>query len=62
VDLGVEAAELGARPMRRTIGREIETPLSTRLLEGTLQPGDRVRLAGGEARVELELVASAVAS
>jgi ATP-dependent Clp protease ATP-binding subunit ClpC len=62
VDLGGFDAELGARPMRRTIGREVETPLSTRLLEGSLQAGDRVRLSGGERGIELELSASAVAS
>ncbi|HEX5660943.1 MAG TPA: ATP-dependent Clp protease ATP-binding subunit [Polyangiales bacterium] len=62
VDLGGFDAELGARPMRRTIGREVETPLSTRLLEGSLQAGDRVRLRGGESGIELELSASAVAS
>ena len=62
VDLGGFDAELGARPMRRTIGREVETPLSTRLLEGNLQAGDRVRLVGSAQGIEFELLASAVAS
>ncbi len=62
VDLGGFDAELGARPMRRTIGREVETPLSTRLLEGSLQAGDRVRLVGSDSGIEFELLASAVAS
>jgi ATP-dependent Clp protease ATP-binding subunit ClpC len=62
VDLGGFDAELGARPMRRTIGREVETPLSTRILDGSLQAGDRIRLLGGHAGIEFELLASAVAS
>ncbi|MDB4972819.1 MAG: ATP-dependent Clp protease ATP-binding subunit ClpA [Myxococcaceae bacterium] len=64
VDAGGFDAELGARPMRRTIGREVETPLATRILDGTLGPGDTVRLLGRgagatgdqRARVELETV------
>jgi ATP-dependent Clp protease ATP-binding subunit ClpC len=60
VDLGGFDAELGARPMRRTIGREVETPLSTRLLDGSLGPGDRVRLLGSDGPlgpcIELELL------
>ncbi|HEY6881128.1 MAG TPA: ATP-dependent Clp protease ATP-binding subunit [Polyangiales bacterium] len=66
VDLGGFDPELGARPMRRTIGREVETPLSTRVLEGNLSAGDRVRLVGEQGplgpRIEIELVATAAAS
>jgi ATP-dependent Clp protease ATP-binding subunit ClpC len=32
----------GARPLRRTVQRMIETPLSRELLKGTYQPGDTV--------------------
>jgi ATP-dependent Clp protease ATP-binding subunit ClpC len=56
VEAGGFDPELGARPMRRTIGREVETPLATRILEGSLSVGDRVRLLGRGARVELERV------
>jgi ATP-dependent Clp protease ATP-binding subunit ClpC len=64
VDAGGFDAELGARPMRRTIGREVETPLATRILEGSLGAGDFVRLVGRSAcagtdlraHVELETV------
>jgi ATP-dependent Clp protease ATP-binding subunit ClpC len=64
VDAGGFDAELGARPMRRTIGREVETPLATRILEGSLGVGDFVRLTGRSAgagadlraHVELETV------
>jgi ATP-dependent Clp protease ATP-binding subunit ClpC len=33
---------LGARPLRRTIQRELETELSTHLLQSTLNPGDTI--------------------
>jgi hypothetical protein len=40
----------------------VETPLSTRLLEGSLQSGDRIRLFADQDGIEFELLASAVAS
>jgi ATP-dependent Clp protease ATP-binding subunit ClpC len=52
---GFEPA-LGARPMRRTIAREVETPLSAALLSGRLGPGDTVRLFGEGAHVRVERV------
>jgi ATP-dependent Clp protease ATP-binding subunit ClpC len=58
VEAGGFDAELGARPMRRTIGREVETPLATQILEGALRPGDRVRILGRGSRVELVRVSS----
>nr|BFE56683.1 hypothetical protein GCM10020063_012090 [Dactylosporangium thailandense] len=36
---------LGARPLRRTIRRELENELSTRLLQGTLNPGETITTA-----------------
>ncbi len=36
--------EFGARPLRRTIQREIETPLSVKILEGTVKEGDTVKV------------------
>ncbi|WP_433045441.1 ATP-dependent Clp protease ATP-binding subunit [Dactylosporangium sp. CS-033363] len=33
---------LGARPLRRAVQRELETELSTRLLNATLNPGDEI--------------------
>jgi len=59
VEAGGFDSELGARPMRRTIGREVETPLASRILQGRLTSGDRVRLMGRGARIELEGVRSA---
>ena len=38
--------ELGARPMRRTVGREIESLLAGLVLRGELVAGDRVQLGG----------------
>ncbi|MFI1617522.1 ATP-dependent Clp protease ATP-binding subunit [Streptomyces lydicus] len=34
--------EFGARPLRRTIQREVDNPLSRLLLDGALSPGDKV--------------------
>jgi ATP-dependent Clp protease ATP-binding subunit ClpC len=34
--------QFGARPLRRTLQRHVESPLSVRLLEGTFQEGDTV--------------------
>ncbi len=39
---------LGARPLRRTVQREVEDPLSERILLGTLRPGDTVTIDRGE--------------
>jgi ATP-dependent Clp protease ATP-binding subunit ClpC len=36
--------EFGARPLRRTIQRDIDTPLSAMLLDGRVAPGQRVRI------------------
>jgi ATP-dependent Clp protease ATP-binding subunit ClpB len=32
----------GARPLKRTIQKELETPLARRLLEGKFSPGDKI--------------------
>ena len=34
--------EFGARPMRRVIQREVDNELSRRLLDGQINPGQRV--------------------
>jgi ATP-dependent Clp protease ATP-binding subunit ClpC len=34
--------ELGARPLRRTIAREVDRALSRMIIEGTVGPGSRV--------------------
>jgi ATP-dependent Clp protease ATP-binding subunit ClpB len=38
----------GARPLRRVIQREIQNPLSMRLLQGEIREGDHVRVDIGE--------------
>ncbi|MCT2582901.1 ATP-dependent Clp protease ATP-binding subunit [Actinophytocola gossypii] len=40
--------EFGARPMRRTIQREVDNRLSRMMLDGTLEPGTRVRVDAGD--------------
>lgn len=49
VELGGYDAELGARPMRRAIGRMIEAPLASAILGGDFESGDRI-LATGDAQ------------
>lgn len=49
VELGGYDAELGARPMRRVIGRMIEAPLASAILGGDFESGDRI-LATGDAQ------------
>jgi ATP-dependent Clp protease ATP-binding subunit ClpC len=46
VALGGYDAALGARPMRRAIGRMVEAPLAAAILGGELRRGDRVRVTG----------------
>jgi ATP-dependent Clp protease ATP-binding subunit ClpC len=46
VALGGYDAELGARPMRRAIGRMIEAPLASAILAGEFRKGDRIRACG----------------
>ena len=40
--------QLGARPMRQTIAREIESPLAERILKGEIVPGGTVHIDRGE--------------
>ena len=46
VALGGFDVELGARPMRRAIGRMIEAPLAAAILGGDFERGDRIRAVG----------------
>jgi ATP-dependent Clp protease ATP-binding subunit ClpB len=43
----------GARPLKRAIQKELETPLAQQLLEGRFKEGDRVIVSAGEDRPEL---------
>ena len=51
VDLGYDPS-YGARPLRRAIQREVETPLGRLLLEGKVKDGDRVVADRGSAGLE----------
>lgn len=44
-------ATLGARPMRRTIGRLLESPIAARVLAGELHRGERLRIRGQSGRL-----------
>jgi len=53
LDAGGFDAELGARPMRRAIGRLVEAPIAEMILRGALETGDVALVAAeaGEVRV-----------
>ncbi|MEX2632179.1 MAG: ATP-dependent chaperone ClpB [Tistlia sp.] len=46
-DAGYDPA-YGARPLKRTIQRELQNPLAERLLAGRIGEGDRIRVTAGE--------------
>ncbi|MBO0877376.1 MAG: ATP-dependent Clp protease ATP-binding subunit, partial [Pseudonocardia sp.] len=50
--------EFGARPLRRTIGRELDRRLSRMLLGGELRSGQRVEAAAVDDRLELTVTGS----
>jgi ATP-dependent Clp protease ATP-binding subunit ClpC len=54
VTLGGYDAELGARPMRRAIGRMVEAPLAAAILGGDFQRGDRILALGDAEGVRFE--------
>jgi len=44
----------GARPLKRVIQHEVETPLSRQIIKGTVTPNDIVTITKGEAGVEFK--------
>ena len=54
VALGGYDAELGARPMRRAIGRMIEAPLAAAILGGEFERGDRIAALGNAEGIRFE--------
>ncbi|NIH81175.1 ATP-dependent Clp protease ATP-binding subunit [Amycolatopsis viridis] len=50
--------EFGARPMRRTIQREVDNPLSRMMLRGELSPGSRVRIGAADKGLTFDVSAS----
>jgi ATP-dependent Clp protease ATP-binding subunit ClpC len=47
--------EFGARPMRRTIQREVDNPLSRMLLDGLILPGQRVSVTAPDSRLDFQV-------
>ncbi|MCD0448617.1 ATP-dependent Clp protease ATP-binding subunit [Actinocorallia sp. API 0066] len=50
--------EFGARPLRRTIQREVENPLSMMVLNGELSEGGTARVEGADGKLMLEAATS----
>jgi ATP-dependent Clp protease ATP-binding subunit ClpB len=48
------SADFGARPLKRLIQQEIETPLSGMIIKGRIKPGDTLNIRGGGDRLSLE--------
>ena len=48
-------ATLGARPMRRTVGRLVESPLAKMILSGELRAPQRVRILGEGAAIRFDI-------
>lgn len=49
---------LGARPLKRTIQAEVETPLSRKIVAGEVRPGSQVKILKGEHGLDFEVEAS----
>ncbi len=58
IEAGGFDAALGARPMRRTLGRMVEAPLAAKILAGEFTRGDRVMARGVGALVHFDSEAS----
>lgn len=56
LDDGGFDVELGARPMRRAIGRHIEAPIAEMLLRGELEPGDVALVEVEAGRIQVDRV------
>ncbi|MFU8794711.1 MAG: hypothetical protein ACNA7Z_05020, partial [Dethiobacteria bacterium] len=44
----------GARPLKRVIQQEVETPLSRQIIAGTVSPKDIVTITKGETGIEFK--------
>ena len=51
--------EFGARPLRRTVQRRVDNQLSRMILEGSLEPGDKVVVNAQDGELIFEIVAGA---
>ncbi len=48
--------DFGARPLKRTIQREVQDPLALKVVSGEITEGDTVRVTQGEAGLQFEVV------
>ncbi|MEU6583046.1 ATP-dependent Clp protease ATP-binding subunit [Nocardia sp. NPDC046763] len=48
--------EFGARPLRRTVQKQLDNALSKKLLEGALAPGDTVRIDADGSGLQIEAI------
>jgi len=62
LDAGGFDAELGARPMRRAIGRLVEAPIAEMLLKNELEPGDVARVDAANGGIAVRRIRAATAS
>ncbi len=60
IQLGGYDVDLGARPMRRAIGRMIEAPLAAAMLAGEFRRGDRILARGDATGVQFEVADGSV--
>jgi ATP-dependent Clp protease ATP-binding subunit ClpC len=56
LDAGGFDAELGARPMRRAIGRLVEAPIAEMLLKGEIKEGDVALVDVADGRISVDAV------
>jgi ATP-dependent Clp protease ATP-binding subunit ClpC len=56
LDLGGYDPSLGARPMRRTIAREVEARIATLVLRGELRRGDVALLEAHNGKISLDIL------
>jgi len=48
--------DFGARPLKRTIQREVQDPLALKVVSGEITEGDTVRVTLGEAGLQFEVI------
>ncbi len=58
LDSGGFDAELGARPMKRTLARLVEAPIADMVLRGDLRAGDVARLTVEEDQIVVDVIKS----
>lgn len=56
IDVGDFDESSGARPMRQTVQRQIETPLSDAILRKQVREGDRIRLRAASGKLSLHRI------